>query len=139
MVVKNANGADSLVKNQYVVVNALPVAAFGAADSVGCFPLQVNFTDLSEPGSGAITNWQWDFGDGALSNEQNPVHTYIASGNFIVVLKVTKSNGCSQFISKSSYINVQNVVKAGFSYPSVLSCTSPASVNSLIRLLVQAI
>ncbi|MEJ7683268.1 MAG: PKD domain-containing protein [Segetibacter sp.] len=76
LVIKNGRGIDSLIKSQYIIVNAVPVPAFNASATFGCFPLKVNFTDHSLPGSGTITNWEWDFGDGAVSNEQNPVHTY---------------------------------------------------------------
>src|SRR5690349_24874938 len=47
LVVKNAAGADSLVKQQYITVYDNPVANFMANDSVGCFPFPVTFTDKS--------------------------------------------------------------------------------------------
>jgi hypothetical protein len=34
-------------------------------------------------------SWEWDFGDGNTSNEQNPLHTYTTKGNFTVSLLVT--------------------------------------------------
>jgi PKD repeat protein len=47
----------------------------------------INFTDLStnEP-----TSWFWDFGDGATSTLENPVHTFLSNGSFNVCL--TASN-----------------------------------------------
>src|SRR3954469_14289997 len=45
LVIKNAAGADSLVKSKLVIVNAVPIPAFGISDSTGCYPLKVNFTD----------------------------------------------------------------------------------------------
>ncbi|MDP3684971.1 MAG: PKD domain-containing protein, partial [Ignavibacteria bacterium] len=33
----------------------------------------VSFTDES---NGEITSWNWDFGDGASSDQQHPVHFY---------------------------------------------------------------
>lgn len=129
LVIKNGRGIDSLIKNQYIVVNALPDAAFDASATSGCFPLKVNFTDRSLPGSGTITNWEWDFGDGAISNEQSPVHTYTLAGNFRVILKVTNSNGCVKVISKSSYIKLKNGVKADFGYASSGGCGTPAPVT----------
>jgi polyhydroxybutyrate depolymerase len=32
--------------------------------------------------------WHWDFGDGLISNEQNPIHSYDSTGNYTVVLTV---------------------------------------------------
>jgi hypothetical protein len=43
----------------------------------------VAFEDLS---AGNITKWHWDFGDGATSEEQNPMHEYKSSGYYIVVV-----------------------------------------------------
>ncbi|MDB3907163.1 PKD domain-containing protein [Crocinitomicaceae bacterium] len=45
----------------------------------------VNFTDNSTS-SAAITNWLWDFGDGNTSTQQNPSHTYAATGTYTVCL-----------------------------------------------------
>lgn len=131
LVIKNGRGKDSLIKNQYIVVNALPVIDFTASAKTGCFPLKVNFTDLSLAGSGTISNWEWDFGDGTVSTEQNPEHTYTVGGNFRVILKVTNSNGCVNFIAKSSYIKLKNGVKADFGYTSAGGCQTPARVDFL--------
>lgn len=35
--------------------------------------------------------WHWDFGDGEISDEQNPTYTYNESGEFIATLTVTDS------------------------------------------------
>ena len=129
LVVKTASGADSIVKSQFITVSELPKPAFGASDTTGCFPLKVSFSDSSLAGSGTITSWQWDFGDGTLSNEKNPVHTYTNSGNFTVILRIFNSKGCSQVITKPGYITIQNGVKAGFTYSSVQACTTPQSIT----------
>ena len=39
------------------------------------------------------TSWDWDFGDGNTSDEENPTHTYAASGSYTVSL--TTDTGCS--------------------------------------------
>ncbi|GAB2729322.1 collagenase [Kitasatospora kifunensis] len=67
-----------------------PTAAFGTALS----GLTAAFTDHStESGSGSITGWSWNFGDGASATTQNPSHTYAAGGTYNVTLTVTDSNG----------------------------------------------
>ncbi len=49
----------------------------------------VDFTDLSENAS----TWQWNFGDGTTSNDQNPSHTYVQDGVYYVTL--TTDGGCT--------------------------------------------
>ncbi len=52
----------------------------------------VTFTDLSSTGCNTIKSWDWDFGDGSTSTQQNPIHTYGGSGNYSVSLIV---NNCT--------------------------------------------
>ena len=55
----------------------------------------VAFRDQSE---GKITSWNWDFGDGETSTEQNPLHTYKQAGNqYVVTLWVEGPAGKSRF------------------------------------------
>jgi len=55
--------------------------------------LSIAFSDLS---TGNPTSWMWELGDGTLSFEQNPVHTYSGPGFFEVCLTITNdSAGCS--------------------------------------------
>ncbi|HEX8301497.1 PKD domain-containing protein [Sphingomonas sp.] len=46
--------------------------------------------------TGAATRWEWDFGDGATSTEQHPVHRYATAGKFVVILRVTGPGGSSK-------------------------------------------
>lgn len=63
-------------------------------------PVTVQFKDLSENGSEAITNWLWDFGDGSdISMERNPSHEYKSAGTFTVKLNVSNSVDSNEFIS----------------------------------------
>lgn len=52
------------------------------------------FMDASFSGSGQITNWFWTFGDGATSDEQDPIYTYPDPGAFPATLTVTDINEC---------------------------------------------
>lgn len=54
----------------------------------------VDFTDLSSFLYGTIISWNWDFGDGNSSSEQNPQHSYPMPGAYTVTLTVTGDNGC---------------------------------------------
>lgn len=129
LVVRNASGTDSLVKQEFITVYANPVAAFTASDTAGCFPLPIQFSDGSTAGSGRIINWQWDFGDGSLSSLQNPRHVYTTAGNYSVTLKVTNSFGCTKTLSKIRHIQVTAGIKAGFNYTAPNACSAPSTVQ----------
>lgn len=54
----------------------------------------IAFLDESE---GQVTSWHWDFGDGTISAEQHPIHTYTVAGKYVVVLTVEGASGSSRF------------------------------------------
>ena len=60
------------------------VAPFGVSPAVPYAGQEVAFTDLSE--NDGLASWHWDFGDGTTSTEQNPAHTFTASGDRLVTL-----------------------------------------------------
>jgi PKD repeat protein len=86
LTVSNAGGSSG--KSQFVTVSAgtAPVAAFEFT-AVGN---QVNFVDKS---TNSPTSWQWVFGDGSSSTQQNPIHTYSTAGAYTVTLTVRNSAG----------------------------------------------
>ncbi len=130
LIVTNAAGVkDTLVKQQYIKVFAQPVVNFTATPRTGCFPLPVCFTDNSTAGAGTITGWLWDFGDGTSSTSQNPCHTYTASGNYNVSLKVTNSKGCDKTKTQINYININTGVHAAFTNSTPTGCTVPETIN----------
>jgi len=49
----------------------------------GSSSLKVQFTDLSQNNP---IKWEWNFGDGSSTSEQNPIHTYPHAGQFTVTL-----------------------------------------------------
>jgi hypothetical protein len=42
---------------------------------------------------GAVRAWKWDFGDGASSTEQHPLHAFARPGNYVTVLEITDAEG----------------------------------------------
>ena len=59
----------------YIVVGVSPIADFGASYGYATVPTTVTFRD----GSSWSTplSYQWDFGDGSTSTDQNPSHVYL--------------------------------------------------------------
>jgi PKD repeat protein len=55
----------------------------------GAPPLKVQFTASVEEDEGGPWKFEWDFGDGQKSTEQNPVHTYEKVGEYTATLTVT--------------------------------------------------
>lgn len=70
-----------------------PLALFSASPTSGDAPLEVTFTDETNPGSGPVTFRRWDFGDGTISTEENPVHIYEEEGDYTVTLTVATVAG----------------------------------------------
>jgi gliding motility-associated-like protein len=128
--VRNAAGtADSIAKTDYINVYALPTVGFTGTPLTGCFPLPVQFTDQSQAGSGTITSWEWDFGDGNISTQQNPSHTYTAGGSYNVSLRVKNSFGCVKSLTKPQYITLTTGVQAAFTNSVPSTCNLPATVD----------
>ena len=100
----NTAGASTQTKTNYIVVTALqkPVANFWGSPKSGNVSLNVTFTDISK---GSPTAWNWSFGDGTYSAQQNPVHTYSAAGIYTVALTVSNVAGAGA-MKKPNYINV---------------------------------
>ncbi len=80
---------DLPVKYEVVEVS-IPVADFSTDRNSGNIPLEIKFTDLSLYNP---VSWEWNFGDGNKSNEQNPIHIYSTPGEFNVSLTVGNPNG----------------------------------------------
>ncbi|MCG3156248.1 MAG: hypothetical protein DKINENOH_02871 [bacterium] len=97
-----AQDSSAAAQPALVRVYPLPQAAFTANVTSGNAPVLVQFTDQS---AGSPASWLWDFGDGGSSTEQHPAHTYIAAGEYTVVLTIT--NACSSnTITQANYIHI---------------------------------
>ncbi len=83
LIITNSCGTDTVCGP--VTICEPPVANFSANETLNT----IQFSDLSTN----ATNWQWDFGDGNQSSDQNPLYTYAAPGTYTVCLIAT--NSCS--------------------------------------------
>jgi uncharacterized protein (TIGR02145 family) len=79
-----------------------PIADFDASPTVIFEGQSVQFTDLS---TNSPTSWNWNFGDGGTSSDQNPTHPYSQAGDYTITLSVTNNFG-SDTETKSNYIKV---------------------------------
>jgi len=106
----NEDGSNTTTKEQFITGSTLnlPVAEFIANTTSGNAPLAVGFSDQS---TGSPVSWQWSFGDGATSSEQNPEYTYTNAGTYTVSLEVTNPDG-SNTATKTDYITVTSDIQA---------------------------
>ena len=59
----------------------------------GAPPLKVQFTGSVEEEEGGPWKFEWDFGDGEKSADQNPTHTYQKVGEYTATLTGNGNNG----------------------------------------------
>ncbi|NQY68227.1 MAG: hypothetical protein HRT72_10975 [Flavobacteriales bacterium] len=89
---------DSLTK--LVQIETAPSAIFSVEDE--CIGTESQFIDLSTSGTGIISYWNWDFGNGNTSEQQHPTNSYMGSGVFGVELSIIDINGCGDTIVQNA-------------------------------------
>jgi hypothetical protein len=104
----NGSVADTKSVPGYVTVTSSTtplVANFAGTPRLGTVPLTVSFSDAS---AGLPVIRSWSFGDGGVSIDQNPTHTYTETGTYTVSL--TAVNGTiTDTITRSGYVTVSAV------------------------------
>ncbi len=123
LTVEAAEGCFSTVHMDSLIVVGQTTANFTADTTNGCLPLLVEFTDLSSN----VIGWEWDFGDGSTSSNQNPNHVYTSPGKYTIRLITENIFGCTDTIIKSEMINVRGAVP-NFSVSSTNGC-APAIIT----------
>lgn len=101
-----------------IVVGDAPQAKFSIASiDSGCVTAPVQFTDQSTGSGRAIVAWNWEFGDGSISTDKNPLKTFSAAGNYTVKLSAISDFGC--VASENVAINLSNKPQAKFTVPAI--------------------
>ena len=86
--------AESSIQSYIIILpNGSPDADFTYSPKDQLNNHDVMFKDQSKDEDGYINAWKWSFGDGVVSNLKDPVHRYLAGGNYSVQLTVTDENG----------------------------------------------
>ncbi|MEZ5012669.1 MAG: PKD domain-containing protein [Chitinophagales bacterium] len=71
------------------------------------------FNNLTTILTGTITGYDWDFGDGSSSTEEEPFHFYDAPGDYTVTLIAYSANGCTDTSSYDIHIGELPFANAG--------------------------
>jgi PKD repeat protein len=84
-----------------------PNAYFSASPGDPVVGEEVWFTNESEN----VASFEWDFGDGFISNEVNPIHRFNSTGTFTVILKVWSGSGLSDEASLSLNVKIPTLLE----------------------------
>ncbi len=98
--ITNTNGCRNSITQDFDV-SIQPDVDF-SFNGNGCLNNETQFTLISDDLNISNINLiEWNFGDGTpLSSELNPVHTYTATGTYLVTLTIN-NNGCESIITKT--------------------------------------
>jgi len=107
----NAAGSNTSTQSDIVVVQPEPTADFSSNIGVGT----VNFDNNSIN----ATSYNWLFGDGLSSAEENPAHTYSVSGTYTVTLTATNDCGSS---TSTQTLTILLPPQAAFSVSALEGC-----------------
>ena len=103
------------------------ITASFMAISQGCSPLTVYFDNTSQGGN----SYQWNFGDGDISNEFEPQHTFFNWGNndttYTVTLVLGDIYGCTDTVT--AYVSVFPIPIAGMDVTPLVQTWPNATVD----------
>ena len=95
--VKNNDPANSMIEvpvTMHIIDEAVAPTASFTADTPGCQDEPMAIDNTSDPGV-PPADFEWDFGDGTTSNEDEPgSHTYDAPGLYTITLTACNMAGC---------------------------------------------
>lgn len=103
-----------------------PNPDFTISDTLVCIGDTITFSNTTWSYIGAL-NCQWYFGDGNTSTSFSPKHAYASGGTYNVKL-VVSNYGCTDSITKTASVTVNNPTAAFTMSDSVGACP-PLSVN----------
>lgn len=124
LTITDSEGCQStFVQPNYIEVGYQPTVDFEADTLTSCAHTDIQFTDLSSHGDEFI----WRFGDGAVSTEQHPKHSFIEEGLTDVTLEVY-DRGCKSDTTKMGFVDILGPALS-FIIDQNRFCELPAEIN----------
>jgi PKD repeat protein len=111
--------------------NEAPTAAF----TPNCLSLNCSFTNEStDPNPGDVLTYEWDFGDGATSTDEDPTHDYAvtAADTFTVTLTTTDAGGLDNSVSHDVVVAPPAVCEGA-------ACDLTLPVNATVTVVLDSI
>ena len=119
LISRNGLGCQDTIVKEFRI-HPIPEPDLLPSVTAGCAPLVVFFDNQTKlsPGFNDSLKYQWNFGDGAIGDQQYAYHTYVTPGNYNVKLIATSEYSCEDSILYGNLITVYPVPRVNFnSYP----------------------
>lgn len=106
LTVTDDDGDSSAHSETITVFNVAPTAGFTYSTENNELQKDqsITFQDTSTDVDGTIISYQWDFGDGSTSTDQNPSHSYDSDGRYKITLSITDNDGKTDSFGKQIQI-----------------------------------
>ncbi|MGB1217161.1 MAG: PKD domain-containing protein, partial [Saprospiraceae bacterium] len=126
-IANDLNECDAVaVFENYINIGASPLFSF-EENGGDCNSISVSFQNETPTN---VFSYFWEFGDGNISIEENPSHTYNTPGCHIPTLTVITTDGCESTYTSSTCVNVQGDLELSYtSTGDIFSCEPPLTVD----------
>lgn len=137
LVVITLNGCiDTTTLDEYIQVGEIDLVNFSIDETPQCAKTPINFTDLSiitAPHTPNEITYNWDFGDGGSSTQQNPSYPYPNDTGYFDVTLIITFRGCKDTLSMNDAVYIKAPI-SNFNPAQTLYC-NPASfpVNVVVN------
>ncbi len=130
--VENAAGCvASTEKTVFITRPYVYVNAEGNANN--CGPVELKFKASVSPVTDSLVTYNWSFGDGGISTDIEPMHTFTLPGDHNVTLSYKTKNGCTGLVSYGN-VTVYPKPKADFTVSSTNVCgQTPVVFTSVLQ------
>lgn len=102
------------------VVTIYPVPSANFSFTNNCIGVNTEFEDVSSLASGNIIQWNWNFGNLALSTIPDPMFNFPAVMSYDVMLAIQSNQGCRDTMIKS--VQIYNRPTADFDGDELVTC-----------------
>jgi len=99
--------------------------------SDGCSGQPVPFYDNSKVYGDEAASYTWNFGDGSSSNERNPIHTFLNTGDYKVIFSIITKIGCTDSLTDTIAIGQSPVLTLQFSGDTVFFAGDSVTVSTV--------
>ena len=91
------NGTSDTLSKEVYINNSRLLFQYEILDTNNFAPCTVKYYDKSIIRDGDTIIYNWQFGDGQISDEENPIHTYYEPGTYFANLNGKKNGNCTMY------------------------------------------